>query len=270
MTDETGYLLDNRQAEAGMRFAALSELFDPVTFRHIEQLGIRPGWRCWEIGAGGPNVPAWLAGQVGPNGHVLATDIDVSWMPADAAYTVLRHDVGSQSPPEVGFDLIHARLVLVHVPQRDAALGALVTALRPGGWLLLEEADPGLQPLLCPDDDGPEQRLANRLRDGFRALMVQRGVDLAYGRTLPRRLRAAGLADVEADAYFPLTSPASTRLERATVLQVRDRLVSGGLATDAEVDRHLRNLDSGVLDLATSPLVSAWGRKPMDAADRSV
>lgn len=72
--------------------------------------------------------------------------------------------------------------------------------------LLLEDADPGLQPLLCPDESGPEQRLANRLRSGFRALMAARGADLTYGRTLPRLLREAGLEEVQADAYFPITS----------------------------------------------------------------
>src|ERR1019366_6161512 len=52
-----GYLLDNQQAEAGRRFDALSAIFDPWTFRHIDDLGISPGWRCWEVGAGGPAGP---------------------------------------------------------------------------------------------------------------------------------------------------------------------------------------------------------------------
>ena len=76
-------------------------------------------------------------------------------------------------------------------------------------------------------------------------------------------LREAGLVDVEADAYFPMTSPACAVLEVATVEQIRDRLVSQGIATDADIDRHLANVRSGVLDLATSPMVSAWGRKPL-------
>lgn len=59
-----------------------------------------------------------------------------------------------------------------------------------------------LQPLLCPDESGPEQQLANRLRSGFRTLMAARGADLSYGRTLSRLLREAGLDDVQADAYF--------------------------------------------------------------------
>lgn len=262
MTGDRGYLLDNQQAEAGTRFDALAELFDPATFRHIEALGITAGGRCWEVGAGGPSVPSWLAAHVGPAGHVLATDIDVSWLAAaGAGYQVRRHDVGAEPPPGGGFDLVHARLVLVHVPQREAALTAMVSALRPGGWLLVEEADPMLQPLVCPDQPGPPQRLANKLKRDFRTLMAQRGVDLCYGRTLPRVLRAAGLADIRADAFFPIAAPAGAVLERATVAQIRGRLVAAGLATDAEIDEHLGNVDAGILDLATSPLISAWGRR---------
>jgi SAM-dependent methyltransferase len=255
------YLLDNAQAEAGARFTALSTLFDPSTFRHIDALGIGPGWRCWEVGAGGRSVPEWLAARVGPGGRVLATDIDVSWLPDDATYEVRRHDIGTDPGPQEEFDLVHTRLVLVHVPQRAEALQTLVRSLKPGGWLLVEDADPALQPLLCPDESGPEQVLANRLRHGFRSLMAERGVDLAYGRTLPRLLRDAGLADVQADAYFPITAPACTALELATVAQIRDQLVASRLATDAEIDEHLANVGTGLLDLATSPMVSAWGRR---------
>lgn len=137
-----------------------------------------------------------------------------------------------------------------------------VQALRPGGWLLLEDADPAPQPLLRPDESGPEQRLVNRLRSGYRTLMAARGADLAYGRTLPRRvLREAGLDDVQADAYFPITSPACAVLEDATVRQIRHRLVENGIATDEEIDRHLANVATGRLDLATAPMISAWGRR---------
>ncbi|MGQ4489798.1 class I SAM-dependent methyltransferase [Streptomyces sp. SAS_281] len=259
-----GYLLDNQQSEAGIRFGALSELFDPVTFRHVDRLGIGPGMRCWEVGAGGPSVPLGLAERVGPEGAVVATDIDVSWTAgvAGGVIEVRAHDVAADPPPEGGFDLVHARLVLVHVADRAEALRRMAGALRPGGALLLEDADPGLQPLLCPDESGPEQRLANRLRSGFRSLMAGRGADLEYGRTLPRLLREAGLDDVRADAYFPVTSPACTVLEAATVRQIRGRLVAAGLATDEEIDRHLANVGTGRLDLATAPMISAWGRRP--------
>ena len=72
------YLLPNAEEAAAERFAAFTELFDPSTFAHMDRLGLAPGWRCWEVGAGGDSVVRWLAGRVGPQGHVLATDIDVT------------------------------------------------------------------------------------------------------------------------------------------------------------------------------------------------
>ena len=262
VTWSEGYLLDNQQSEAGRRFDALSELFDPVTFRHLSAVGLSAGWDCWEVGAGGVSVPAWLAEQVGPSGRVVASDIDTAWMPVEGtAFEVLRHDVGADEPPAGGFDLVHARLVLTHVPQRIEAFASMVRALRPGGWLVIEDADPALQPLICPDEYGPAQQLANRLRAGFRTLMASRGAELAFGRTLPRLMREAGLDAVRADAFFPITSPSCTALEIATVQQIRQRLLAAGLATEAEIKQHLTNVASGQLDCATAPLISALGRK---------
>jgi SAM-dependent methyltransferase len=266
VTGSKRYLLDNEQAEAGQRFDALSVLFNPSTFRHAHGLGLGLGWRVWEVGAGSPSVPAHFAAEVGPKGYVLATDIDTSWLGGGGTtYEVRRHDVGLEPPPAGLFDLVHARLVLVHVTHRGQALASMVAAVKPGGWLLLEEADPGLQPLVCPDESGAEQKLANTVKHGFRKLLAERGVDLAYGRTLPRLLRDAGLSEVQSDGYFPMGGPACAELERATVEQVRDRMVEAGIATDAELEQHLSNVSAGRLDLATSPMVSAWGRKPMTA-----
>lgn len=208
-------------------------------------------------------MACWMAERVGESGSVLATDIDLSWFPGTVPGNVemVRHELGRDPVPTGPFDLIHARLVLVHVPQRHQAVEDLIHALRPGGWLLLEDADPGLQPRTCIDEHGPREVLANKLRRGFRVLLEERGVDLAYGRTLPRTLREGGLVDVAADAFFPVGGEDCTLLERSTVEQVRDRLITAGLASPEEVDRHLANLDEGGLDVATSPLVSAWGRR---------
>jgi len=258
------YLLTNDAPEAMDRFTAFAALFDPSTFRHLDALGLAPGWRCWEVGAGGTTVVSHLAARVGPGGRVLATDINLSWAAGAAAPNVeiLEHDVATGTPPGGPFDLVHARLVLVHVPARDAALATMVAALRPGGVLLVEDADPALQPLSCLEETGPEQALANRLRRGFRSLLAERGVDLAYGRSLPRRLRAAGLVDVAADAAFPVSDPACNHLEAATINLVRDQLLDHGVATGAEIERHLAAVVAGRLDLAQPPMISCWGRRP--------
>jgi ubiquinone/menaquinone biosynthesis C-methylase UbiE len=258
------YLLDNAAAEAAERFAALSALYDPVTARHVDALGVPAGGSCWEVGAGGPSVPGLLAERVGPRGRVVATDLDVTWLAdASAGVEVRRHDVAADEAPGEGFDLVHARLVLVHVPARDDALRSMVGALRPGGWLLVEDFDTDLQPLACLDAAGAAGRRANGVREGLLALLAARGVDPRFGRSLPRRLRAAGLVDVGADAYLPVADPAVARLEIANVRQVRDGLVATGTVTATDVDAHLEAVARGDLDLTTPPLVSAWGRQPL-------
>src|SRR3984957_7520402 len=108
-----GYLLDNAAAAAGARFPAFGALFDPSTFRHMAALGLAPGWRCWEVGAGGSSVVRFLADRVGPDGCVLATDIGVWGAEAAASgppVEVRRHDVAADPSPEGEFDLVHARL----------------------------------------------------------------------------------------------------------------------------------------------------------------
>ena len=249
------YLLDNRRPEAGERFSALAELFDPWTFRHLDDLGLGEGWRCWEVGAGGVSVPQGLAARVGPSGRVLATDIDVSWTEpaAGGALEVRRHDVTNDPPPAETFDLVHARLVLVHLQDRAAALRVMVDALGPGGWLVIEDADPSLQPLACPDEHGPAEQLANRLRTRIRTLLAERGADLAYGRTLPRLLRESDLQDVSAEAYFPIGSPACAILEAATIRH------EGSEATRWSLSPAVRGTTAAVSVLSgASSLASRW------------
>ena len=254
------YLLDNRQDQTEQRFAALSDVFDAITFRHLEAIGIERGWRCWEVGAGGPSVPRWLAERAG--GSVVATDIDVRWLGDHNTYDVRHHDVVTDAPPGDDFDLVHARLVLTHLPARDAALANMAQALRPGGWLVVEDFDVDFQPCATPDASTPQQYLANRIRAGFIALLAERGVDLELGRKLPRLLRQHGLVDVAADAYFPLALPAAAALDRANIDQVRGGLIDLRAASHNEIDHYLSWAAEGGLDVATPPLVSAWGRRP--------
>jgi hypothetical protein len=70
------------------------------------------------------------------------------------------------------------------------------------------------------------------------------------------------LTEVGADAYMPLALPAVAALEAANVRQVRDALVRHKFATPDEIEAHLETLRRGDLDLATPPLISAWGRRP--------
>jgi ubiquinone/menaquinone biosynthesis C-methylase UbiE len=262
---DTDYLLENRKTEAAQRFASLSALFDPGTFRQFDACGMTAGWRCWEVGTGGPGLVRKIAERVGDAGHVLATDIDDSWTreAATSNVDVRKHDVAGDPPPGGLFDLVHARLVLVHVREREHAFRNMLSVLKPGGWLVIEDADPALQPLSCIDVYGPEQELANRIRSGFRALLSKRGADLSFGRKLPRMFREAGLADMAAEAYFPIAMPECVPLEMATITMIRGDLLGHGIATEAEIEQHLDNVRTGALDLSQPPMISVRGRKPL-------
>lgn len=219
------YLLDNQAGHAHGRFGALSALFDPATFRHVDALGIGPGRQCWEVGAGGPSVPDGLASRVGSSGRVLATDLDTRWLAGRTGphVEVARHDVVADDPPEGGFPWCtpggccstcrHGRRRCAGRSERGAPVA--------GCWLLVDDYDVGLQPVICPDAVTPDHRLANTVKAAFRQLLLDRGADTELGRRLPRLLREGGLTHVQADAYFPLAMPAVTVLEAANAQQVR-------------------------------------------------
>src|SRR5215469_7829387 len=137
---EPGYLLDNAQAQAQGRFAGLEASFDTLTQRHLAARGLRPGWRCLEVGAGSGSVARSLASQAAPDGSVLATDIDTRWVDTGSLpnLEVIQHDIVTDPLPGGAFDLIHARLV---------------AALKPGGWLVAEDFDSSLPHCLDPATD---------------------------------------------------------------------------------------------------------------------
>jgi ubiquinone/menaquinone biosynthesis C-methylase UbiE len=164
MAAMTRYMLDNARHESADRFAALSALFDSTTTRHLERCGVRRGWRCLEVGAGGGSIATWLADRVGASGAVLATDIEPRFLSALArpSMEVRRHDIGVDALPERAFDLVHARLVLMHVPDRDQALERMIGALKPGGWIVAEEFDSVSLPP-APDQCPLETRLDTQI-----------------------------------------------------------------------------------------------------------
>jgi ubiquinone/menaquinone biosynthesis C-methylase UbiE len=263
---DSEYLFDNEATEAGDRFGALASLFDPVTFRHLEDLGVSDGWRCLEVGAGGGSVASWLATRVGESGQVVATDLDVRWLEQRLRapnIEVRRHSVVDDPLPDSTFDLVHERLVLVHVRERVTALDRLVSALRPGGWLLAEDFDSDIAPDAVVDPQSEGEELANLMMRGVRSLLAQRGADTALGHKLPRLLRQAGLEEVRADAYQAIEAGDAIRqLQRANIAQVAVPLVEQALVSRGELERYLTLLDERRVSPSSPLLVSACGRRP--------
>lgn len=115
------------------RLRLLEEVHDPLTMGQLDAIGVAEGWRCLDVGAGGGSVTRMLAERVGRTGSVLSVDLDTSLLEplANERVEVRRHDLLSDQLPQAAFDLVHARLLLMFLSPRLAALQRLVSAARP-------------------------------------------------------------------------------------------------------------------------------------------
>lgn len=256
------YLLDNTREEAADRFAALAALFDPATTCHLERCGVGPGWRCLEVGAGGGSIATWLADRVGASGAVLATDIEPRFLTSlmRPNLEVRRHDIGAEELPKGAFDLVHARLVLMHVPDRDRALERMIGALKPGGWIVAEEFDSVSMPAapgMCPSEARLETQVA------LLRLLEDHGVDRLYGRLLYGALRSHGLVNVDAEGRVLMLrhgSPGESML-RANYMQLRNQLVDEGYIRGEQVEGDLKRLQDPDFAMPSAVMWSAIGRR---------
>ena len=259
---EASYILDNAGAEASARFSALTAAFDPGTIRHLDHLGVSPGWHCLEVGGGGGSIAAWLAKRVAPNGHVLVTDIDTRFLESLnlTNATVRRHNIATDFLPEAAFDLVHSRLVLLHLPDREEALGRMVAALKPGGWLIDEEFDTSASP---ERSKGPGEVLL-KTHIAMTRIMKDRGVDRDFGRQLFGLLRARGLANVEAEGRVFMWSARSAglRLMRANYEQLGSAMIAAGYITEEEFKQDMARLEDPSFMMSSPILWAAWGRRP--------
>lgn len=263
MTDlDTGW---ERERE---RLAALESTFDEISRRHLGGLGAMDGWRCLEVGAGAGAVASWLSERVGPSGGVVATDIYTGFLERleRPNLEVRRHDIACDPLEEDAFDLIHARMVLEHVDTRDAVAERLVGALKPGGWLVIEDLD--LTPVVYGPVDAwfatPERNAAliHRLNRAIEDVLASVGADPDYGRRLPGVLMALGLEDVDAELTARLVKGAT---ERSEYTRLTIELLRGALEQILPADvleEALACHDEPAAAWMSVPVVSAWGRRP--------
>jgi 2-polyprenyl-3-methyl-5-hydroxy-6-metoxy-1,4-benzoquinol methylase len=256
--------IDGDIEENEERFAILDTLYNFRTFRFLETTGIRAGWRCLEVGGGSGAVAAWMAERVGASGHVLVTDIDPSLIERSAHHhpanlEVRRHDIGTDPVPESAFDLIHARLVLGHVPTREAALTRLVAALKPRGWLVVEELDDRLVDRALPTSDAGDADRFRKVLSAFGHLMDEHGFAGEWPCRLYGTLRAAGLIEVGMEGHLAVREGGSPGawLDATSLAQVRDRAV-----TEADADFVLARLAAPDFAVLSPVMFTAWGRRP--------
>ena len=254
---------DPAGANAATRFAALSALFDRGTSRQLEDRGVGPGWHCLEVGGGGGSVATWLSERVGAAGRVVVTDIDTRFLETIRRpnLEVRRHDITHDPLSEGVFDLVHSRMVLIHLPERDEVLRRLAAALKPGGWLVCEEFD---SLSTRPDAAVSPGEVLLKTHDAMARLSAQHGVDQRYGRLLYERFRALGLVNLGAEAHISIVqcgSPASALL-RASYERRRTAMIDAGYLTAQEFDQDVARMDDADFMMPSPTMWTAWGRRP--------
>ena len=253
---EGGYVYEQQFEQERARLAGMEAQWDAGTFRHIESLGLAAEASCWELGAGAGSVAAWLASRCG---RLLITDLDTRFVEqlAGERVTVSRHDVVADPPPAERFDLIHARLLLEHLPGRDAVLDRLCGALRPGGWLLVEDYD------WTAYGSVPPSALGERVTAAVVGFMSEAGYDPRFGRRLLAELRARGLVDAGAEGRALMMDAGHPGRDfyRLSLLSLRDQLVQRGSLSDADADAALAEMAEPDRILVSPSLVAAWGRR---------
>ncbi|HEX9546608.1 MAG TPA: methyltransferase domain-containing protein [Acidimicrobiales bacterium] len=159
----------------------------------LDRLGLREGWRCVDVGAGGGDVTVALARIVGRDGRVYAVDSDprardvVAAAAADAAQAqvIALTQAGEDLTLPEPVDLAYCRFVLLHVREPVAVLKRMGSAVRPGGWVVAQEPITSAgridgRPFSLPEADHPD-----------------------IGAVLPALVRDAGLDLVDAWAEAP-------------------------------------------------------------------
>jgi SAM-dependent methyltransferase len=252
------YVPDQAWHKERERLDAMEELWDPGTRAVIESLGVAPGWRCLEVGAGAGSIAAWLAEKVAPSGQVLATDVSTRHIdPLQRPNLEVReHDILSDPLPADSFDLVHARLVVEHLGRQ--ALERMLPPLRPGGWLVLEAHD------WAGAATHPTDQRVQRACDAMLGLLSRSGFDGQYGRKLVHELERAGLEHLGAAGrqrvYRGGTS--GSAFLRLSFESLSPALLEGGELTQDDLDRVLARIDDPQALFLSPPMIAAWGRRP--------
>lgn len=240
------------------RLAGIEAAADLISRDVLSRLGVGPGWRCAEVGAGGGSLAKWLADRVGDTGQVVATDLDPGYLKADAApnLKVLQHDFTVDDRPGEPFDLVHTRLVIEHLPDPAGALKRLAGWVWPGGWLVVEAGDWSTRYEITSSPVFESVLVA------VQKFLAAAGFAPTFGRRLPVLFREQGLVDVGCEARSRMLRGGTPEMEffTLTIERVRTAMVAAGLITDDDVAAALDLCADSSFAVMSPALVSAWGR----------
>lgn len=247
------------------RLHLLETRYDQGTIRRIGALGPLDNARCLEVGAGAGSVARWLAAHVGEQGHVVATDLDPRFLAdlEEPNLEVRRHNILVDDLEDSTYDLVHCRALLLHLPDPQRALTRMFAAVRPGGLLLVEDAD--YVSMVASD---PAHRLSAAFDRANHTILAwikaEQRLDPWFGRRLPELVVGLGVIAPGYEATVAIRrggSPEAT-LYRESVRLGREAMRAAHLMPESDFDA----LDEATADPSftffDAVSVAAWGRRP--------
>ncbi|MFJ9817484.1 class I SAM-dependent methyltransferase [Streptomyces sp. NPDC101151] len=244
-----------REAE---RIDAAALAYDPVTTSRLRSLGAGPGTRCLEVGAGTGTVARWLLEEAGVE-EVVALDRDTADLDdlAEPRLQVVTADLTDESLRPGSFDLIHARVVLMHLPERRRLVSRLANWLNPGGWLVLGDA------VEVPDALDTSSAYRRVMDAMWLALRPTIGTDTSSVPAYPHFLREEGLRNVAAELVCPPLVAGSplARFWSETWSRMRPALEATGQVDAVVIDEALAYLASPRLAELGPGMVMTWGQR---------
>jgi ubiquinone/menaquinone biosynthesis C-methylase UbiE len=264
---EHRYIASSEKDEVELnRLRLMETVLDPTTTRHLETIGIAKGWKCLEVGAGAGSVAQWLSARVGTTGKVVATDIDIRFLRQLSIpnHEIRQHDIVKDDLETGRYDLVYCRTLLMQLPEPEKALRRMADAVRPGGWLMIEETDHGS--ILSTDVTNPSAVL---LTSTWRALndflRKKRIVDPYFGRRVRGLIEQLGFSNVTQEGWTCICRGGEpiARFDAETLKMATKPMIGAGLLMQEQSDSVQRLLLDSTFNFLGLTMFSAWGRKPV-------
>lgn len=259
MNDARYIAADAEEQPERRRLELLQLLWDAITMRRLDALGLGVGWRCLEVAGGAGSVARLLAARVRESGRVVVTDVDPRFLALGDVpnVEVRKHDILVDPLEEHAFDLVHCRSVLMHLAEPARAIERMLGAVRPGGWLVVEEPD---YSTVSVAGSHPAADDFDLTWAGIRATLKARGLaNPDFGSSLPERLGAAGLTGVTNEGVTQVYRGGGDAAEFAK-LHV-GLLVAAGVLGEADAKRLDALYDDPQFTWVDAALYGAWGRR---------
>lgn len=247
------------------RLQLLEKVYDPVSIRHLETIGVARGWKCLEVGAGAGSMAQWLSIKVGSDGKTVATDINTKFLQElhIPNLEIRQHDILEDPLESSEYDLVHCRTLLMWLREPEKALHRMADAVRPGGWLLLEETDYGS--VLSADVANPSAAsFTATWRKGIEFLRNNRIADPYFGRRVRKLIEQLGFADIMQEGWTRICrgGEMTARFDSAAVQMAAQPMIESGLLTREQLESMQQFFGDRSFEYPGLTMFSAWGRKP--------